>query len=582
MRSMLCLALLVPVLALAGITQPMTVLPSEQTGLNATPVPRVLVQQPTPPAKTFTIGQVDTIGGTWYDWGTNGPIYRFCSNAPGFGLHAGWMYSASESPWPDRNMRYNYYDYVAGAWNWIDPDFMASGVSAYSERVGFGNLDCDPTTGVAVFVAHGGTPLRPIAVRDMAPGAGIFEACDGSPNAESYEWPYFSMGYGSVIHDACVDDATQDGVWYTKCDPWCTWAVPVAMAGGAPDPMFPTQNIAASRVDQKVAYVWVNSEGVPYNEAYIRTSADGGATWTDPTEIPVPPAFGTDTTASFHITSLFPWYDGSGDFHLVACVNAIVHDTSYILPAEIWYWDATTWTEIHRAGCDPANLQAAVGYNAIYACRPNIGGDDDGNLWVAWEQFDSANVEPSTNLLRADAWLAGSTDGGATWTAKQITDPGTTGSHRFPAVVDRGVVMGDAMFVPVTYEIDQIAGFVVQGQGPSTNNPYVCQWVPSDSIGIPPPGVAEAPSVPTRIELSATPNPFTGRTTISYAVPATGNVSLVLYDASGRPVRELVSGRRDAGRYSLNLEGSGLAGGVYFYKLVTEGSSVTKKLTLAR
>lgn len=581
MRSMLCMVLLAPVLALAGITQPVTVLPSENADLNATPVQPAYAQQPVPPAKAFYVGRVDTIGGTTYDWGTNGPIYRFCANAPGFGLHAGWMYSAGASPWPDRNMRYNYFDYTAGDWNWLDPDYMASGVLAYSERTGFGNLDCDPTSGVAVFVAHGGNPLRPIAARDMAPGAGIFEACNGSPNAEAYQWPYFAMGYGSVIHDACVDNATQDGIWYTKCDPWCTWAVPVAMAGSAPDPMFPTQNIAASRVDQKVAYCWVNSEGTSYNEAYIRYSTDGGAAWTDPVEIPVPPAFGGDTVTSFHITSLFPWYDMSGGFHLVADVNPIVHDTSYIIPAEIWYWNGTTWTEVHRAGCDPMNLQAAVGYNAIYACRPNIGGDAHGNLWVTWEQFDSSNVEPATNLLRADVFMAGSTDNGATWNpAVKVTDMGT-GSHRFPSVTQAGVVIGDTTYLPVVYEIDQVAGFVVQGQGPQTNNPIVCQWVPAPSIGIVP-GVAEAPSAPSRLELSATPNPFNGRTVISYGVPATGNVSLVLYDASGRPVRTLVNGRRDAGRYSLNLEGSGLAGGVYFYKLVAEGASVTRKLTLAR
>lgn len=581
MRSMLCIVLLAPILVLAGNLQPVTVLPSEDAPAGMATVQKPLARVPSTAGKTQLLGRVDTVGGTMYDWGTNGPMYRFLVNSAGFGLHVGWMYSADVSPWPDRNMRYNYYDYTAADWNWIDPDFMASGVNAYSERTGFGNLDADPTSGVGVFVAHGGSPLRPIAARDMAPGAGIFEFCNGSPNAEGYQWPYFSMGYGSVIHDACIDNATQDQIWYTKVDPWCTWAVPVAMAGSAPDPMFPTQNIAASRADQKVAYVWVNSEGTAYEEAYIRTSTDGGATWSDPAEIPTPPAYGADTVTSFHITSLFPWYDRSGEFHLVACVLPVVRDTMYILPAEIWHWDGSSWTEVHRAGCDPANLQASVGYNAIYACRPTIGDDAEGNLWVAWEQFDSANVEPATNLLRGDVWLAGSDDGGATWTAKQITEPGTSVSHRFPCVVDHAVVVGDEKYVPVVYEVDQVAGFVVQGQGPATSNPICVQWIPADSIIIP--GVAEGRSrVPARLELSVTPNPFSRRTTLSYGVPKAGNVVLTLADASGRPVKVLAHGRREAGRYAVSLESCDLSAGVYFYTLTTEGLSLTRKLTVVR
>ncbi|MEO0074337.1 MAG: T9SS type A sorting domain-containing protein, partial [candidate division WOR-3 bacterium] len=277
----------------------------------------------------------------------------------------------------------------------------------------------------------------------------------------------------------------------------------------------------------------------------------------------------------------FPWYDWDGGFHLVACVLPVVHDTMYILPAEIWYWNGTAWTEVHRAGCDPANLQASVGYNAIYACRPTIGSDGEGNLWVAWEQFDSANVEPATNLLRGDVWLAGSSDGGATWTAKQITEPGTSVSHRFPCVVDGAVVIDDEKYVPVVYEVDQVAGFVVQGQGPATSNPICVQWVPADSLIIP--GVSEERSrVPDRLELSATPNPFSGRTTLSYGVPKAGNVVLTLADVSGRPIGTLAAGRYDAGRYTVSLESSNLPAGVYFYTLTTESSSLTKKLTVAR
>ncbi|MGB9741795.1 MAG: T9SS type A sorting domain-containing protein [bacterium] len=583
MRSMLCLLILLPVVIFAGNLQPVTVLPAE----NAAPNNPVKPIKPIAPATVnFLVGTVDTIGGTTYDWQLNGPQYRFLVNSPDYGLHAGWMFSAEVNPWNDRNQRYNFFDYAAGEWNWLDPDFMASGVSVYTNRSGFGMLDADPVTGVAMFTTHqtpGGGAIRPVLGRDMAPGGGIFEYCDGSPNAEGYLWPPIAIDANQVVHCALVDDATRDQLYYTKVPTWCNWEPPVSIVAPQPDPMFPDQNIAASEVSQKVCVTWVYSEGTPYEPAYYRISTDGGATWGDPTELEPPPAYGGDTITSFHITSLFPWYDDQDRLHIVANVIPSVHDTLYILPAEIWHWcpdNTPAWSEIHRAGCEPENLQAAVGYNAAYACRPTIGQDDRGRLYVTWEQFDSANVEPVTNLLRADIFAAASEDGGNTWLpAVKLTQAGTA-SCRFPSVADKMVRMAGELYMPVIYEIDQQAGFIVQGQGSSTNNPFVVQWVPASALGV---GVAESPArIPSRLEVTATPNPFINRTTISYALPRAGHVSLVIYDAAGRPVQTLVNANRQAGYYAVNFNSAGLNSGVYFYTLTTDGGTVTRKLTLVR
>ena len=86
---------------------------------------------------------------------------------------------------------------------------------------------------------------------------------------------------------------------------------------------------------------------------------------------------------------------------------------------------------------------------------------------------------------------------------------------------------------------------------------------------------------PVRAELSATPNPFGGRTRISYAVPRAGDVSLVVYDAVGRPVQTLASGRREPGRYNATWNAGNAADGVYFYTLISGKTSITRKLILA-
>lgn len=82
------------------------------------------------------------------------------------------------------------------------------------------------------------------------------------------------------------------------------------------------------------------------------------------------------------------------------------------------------------------------------------------------------------------------------------------------------------------------------------------------------------------------PNPFNPTTTISYQLPASGNVTLRVYDILGRGVSTLVDGRENAGRYAITFDGSRLASGVYFYRLIAEGNGKrfvsTKKLLLMK
>lgn len=64
------------------------------------------------------------------------------------------------------------------------------------------------------------------------------------------------------------------------------------------------------------------------------------------------------------------------------------------------------------------------------------------------------------------------------------------------------------------------------------------------------------------------PNPFNPSTVISFSLPYRSNVQLKVYDASGREVVSLVNEELQAGAYSSTFEASGLATGVYFYRLI--------------
>ena len=78
------------------------------------------------------------------------------------------------------------------------------------------------------------------------------------------------------------------------------------------------------------------------------------------------------------------------------------------------------------------------------------------------------------------------------------------------------------------------------------------------------------------------PNPFNPTTVISYQLSAVGNVTLKVYDVLGREVATLVNQKEAAGNYSVAFDGSKLASGVYFYRLVAGSYIAVKKLALLK
>ncbi len=77
------------------------------------------------------------------------------------------------------------------------------------------------------------------------------------------------------------------------------------------------------------------------------------------------------------------------------------------------------------------------------------------------------------------------------------------------------------------------------------------------------------------------PNPFNPSTKISYEIPELANVSLRVYDMSGREVAELVNQMQQPGSYDVIFNAS-LSSGVYFYKLEAGGFVQTKKMILIK
>ncbi len=93
----------------------------------------------------------------------------------------------------------------------------------------------------------------------------------------------------------------------------------------------------------------------------------------------------------------------------------------------------------------------------------------------------------------------------------------------------------------------------------------------------------ENEELPTEVALSQNyPNPFNPQTTIDYALPQAGDVSLIVYDMLGRQVDVLLDGPQAAGRHTVRFGANHLPNGTYVYRLVAADKTITRTMVLVK
>jgi hypothetical protein len=101
-------------------------------------------------------------------------------------------------------------------------------------------------------------------------------------------------------------------------------------------------------------------------------------------------------------------------------------------------------------------------------------------------------------------------------------------------------------------------------------------------------GVDPTSSISRELTLSQNlPNPMREGTRIVFGLTREADLTLRIYDAAGRMLRTLREGRFGAGSYDVAWDGSSesgapLASGVYFYRLETSTSTLTRRMALIR
>jgi len=256
---------------------------------------------------------------------------------------------------------------------------------------------------------------------------------------------------------------------------------------------------------------------------------------------------------------------------------------------------------------------------------------DSGYLYISWaDQRDTIPRDTST-----DVWFLRSTDQGTSFSTPLRMNEQTYRGHCFmPAINVRpseeisvlwygpyGGVPGDSFFLAHRGSISHGRTFYNPGRvssrwsypklgGPwgnsigeyiSTGNgggPYSLFWTDSRGTsqdiyfangnysGVEGTVVNDAVPKGVRLDPSA-PNPVTDHSLIAFSLPRPSLASLCLYDVSGRRVKTLTQGPREAGYHVIRWDGDDEAGrkvssGIYLYRLTAGNQNLTRRLTLVR
>jgi len=78
------------------------------------------------------------------------------------------------------------------------------------------------------------------------------------------------------------------------------------------------------------------------------------------------------------------------------------------------------------------------------------------------------------------------------------------------------------------------------------------------------------------------PNPFNSQTKIEFNIPSGSNVSIKLYDVTGKLVSEILNQHLPSGSYKINYDSKDISSGIYFYSINAGSFSKTLKMIVVK
>jgi hypothetical protein len=190
------------------------------------------------------------------------------------------------------------------------------------------------------------------------------------------------------------------------------------------------------------------------------------------------------------------------------------------------------------------------------------------------------------------------TDYGQTWVVKTL--PGTGDIHAFTFNYGDGAMYAKGS--QIYHDTGTTQGFILRYTSPNGGNythmsirtfafegVAVGGWAVKDNGTISRYAYTIAAmkkissEVPNNYLLSQNyPNPFNPNTKFKIQIAKVSNVKVVVYDVLGKEIAILVNEQLKPGSYEVEWDGSNYPSGVYFYKLITDSFSETKRMVLIK
>jgi len=125
----------------------------------------------------------------------------------------------------------------------------------------------------------------------------------------------------------------------------------------------------------------------------------------------------------------------------------------------------------------------------------------------------------------------------------------------------------------------EAAQYTIQNIFAKASGIGAADWNPETLVGIE--DDAKGNRLPVSISLNQNyPNPFNPETIISYSLPKSSHVKLIVYDIIGREIAVLANEEMSAGTHQVkfSLASGKIASGVYLYRLITDNYVISKKM----
>ena len=217
---------------------------------------------------------------------------------------------------------------------------------------------------------------------------------------------------------------------------------------------------------------------------------------------------------------------------------------------------------------DPGDADDGPNHLQNFPESLNVGVDDGGDLLIQY--VVDSEVENSEYPIRVEFFLSDEDGEGHLFLYSNFF---TAENHDMGL---KTIVLGPA----VNYDLD-LGNYVVATATDANGNTseFSAPTLVSNYVG-----VAEWESVPTEFCLNQNyPNPFNPTTSIRYGLPEISDVSLVIYDLTGRVVRSYSESSQTAGWFNYEWSGTNMSGepvgtGVYLCRL--EAGNYTKTIKM--